>query len=191
LHFHRLVDFRFNQLLQSCSMSTVRDQLKQLLKDRAVKIGEFTLSSGKKSNFYIDCRKVTLHPEGARLIGKIILEKIKGLKVDAVGGLTLGADPIIGAVITLSNLAGFIVRKAAKEHGTQQKIEGIIEPGWNVLIVEDVATTGASTLSAIFAAEAAGAKVIKVISVVDREEGSAEALKNYDFDPIFKKSEFC
>ena len=172
-------------------MPSPKDQLKQLLKDRAVKIGEFTLSSGKKSNFYLDCRKVTLHPTGARLIGKIILEKIKGLKVDAVGGLTLGADPIIGAVITLGDIPGFIVRKTAKEHGTQQKIEGLIEPGWNVLIVEDVATTGASALAAIAAAEAAGAKVVKVISVVDREEGSTEALKNYDFDPIFKKSEFC
>jgi orotate phosphoribosyltransferase len=149
-------------------MLSAKDKLKQLLKEKAVKIGEFTLSSGKKSNFYIDCRKVTLHPEGARLIGEIILEKIKGLKVDAVGGLTLGADPIIGAVITLSNLNGFIVRKAAKEHGTQQKIEGLIESGWKVLIVEDVATTGASALAAIAAAEAAGAKVVKVISVVDR-----------------------
>ncbi len=165
--------------------------MKKLLKETgAVKTGEFTLSSGKKSNFYIDCRKVTLHPKGAKLIGKIILDKIKGLKVDAVGGLTLGADPITGAVVTLSDIPGFIVRKKEKEHGTKQKIEGLIEPGWNVVIVEDVATTGASALQAIEAAEAVGAKVVKVISVVDREEGAAEALKNYDFDPILKKSEF-
>ena len=168
----------------------MKKELIKLLKDTgAVKTGDFTLSSGKKSNFYVDCRKATLHPQGAKLIGKIILEKIKGLKVEAIGGLTLGADPITAAVVTLSDIPGFIVRKKAKEHGTQQKIEGLIEPGWNVVIVEDVATTGGSALQAIEAAEAAGAKVIKVISVVDREEGAREALKNYDFDPICTKSE--
>lgn len=168
----------------------MKEELKKLLKETgAFKTGEFILSSGKKSNFYIDCRKITLHPQGAKLIGKIILEKIKGLKVDAIGGLTLGADPITGAVVALSDIPGFIVRKKEKEHGTKQKIEGLLEPGWNVVIVEDVSTTGSSALEAIQAAEAAGAKVIKVISVVDREEGAAEALKNYDFEPIFKKSE--
>lgn len=170
----------------------MKKELKKLLFETgAVKTGEFILSSGKKSNFYIDCRKVTLHPQGAKLIAKIILEKIKGLKVDAIGGLTLGADPITSAVVTLSNIPGFIVRKKEKEHGTKQKIEGLIESGWNVVIVEDVATTGASALEAIQAAEAAGAKVIKVIAVVDREEGAAEVLKDYDFDPIFRKSELC
>ena len=168
----------------------MKEELKKLLKETgAVKTGEFLLSSGKKSNFYVDCRKVTLHPQGAKLIGKIILDKIKNLRVDAIGGLTLGADPVTSAVVTLSDIPGFIVRKKAKEHGTQQKIEGLIESGWRVVIVEDVATTGASALQAIEAAEAAGAKVIKVIAVVDREEGAAEALKNYDFDPIFKRSE--
>ena len=167
----------------------MREALKKLLLEKAVKLGEFTLASGKKSNFYLDCRKVTLHPEGARLIAKIILEKIKGLKVDAVGGLTLGADPITSSVVALGGIPGFIVRKKAKEHGTQQKIEGIIEPGWSVLIVEDVATTGSSALEAIQAVEEFGAKVVKVISVVDRQEGAAEALKKYAFDPIFKKSD--
>jgi orotate phosphoribosyltransferase len=168
----------------------VKEELIKVLKETgAVKTGEFTLSSGKKSNFYVDCRKATLHPKGAKLIGKIILEKIRDLKVDAIGGLTLGADPITAAVVTLSDIPGFIVRKKAKEHGTQQKIEGLIEKGWNVVIVEDVATTGGSALQAIEAAEAAGAKVVKVISVVDREEGAAKALKKYDFDPICTKSE--
>lgn len=168
----------------------MNEELKKLLFETgAVKTGEFTLSSGKKSNLYIDCRKVTLHPQGAKLVGKIILDKIKGLKVDAVGGLTLGADPIVSAVVTLGNIPGFIVRKKEKEHGTKQKIEGIIEPGWKVVIVEDVSTTGASALEAIQAAEAAGAKAVKVISVVDREEGAAEALKNFDFDPIIRRSE--
>jgi orotate phosphoribosyltransferase len=166
-------------------------ELRALLKETgAVKTGEFVLSSGKKSNFYIDCRKVTLHPKGAKLIGRIVLDKIKGLKVDAIGGLTLGADPITGAVVALSDIPGFIVRKKEKEHGTKQKIEGLLEPGWNVVVVEDVATTGGSALQAIEAVEAVGAKVVKVISVVDREEGAAQVLAGYDFDPILHKSDF-
>ena len=168
---------------------TKKEELKKLLHSLgAVKFGDFTLSSGKKSNFYVDCRKITLHPQGAKLIAKIILDKIKGLKVDAIGGLTLGADPITSSVVALSNIPGFIVRKKEKEHGTKQKIEGIIEKGFNVVIVEDVATTGASALQAIEAVQAIGAKVIKVISVLDREEGAAHALKDYAFDPIIKKS---
>jgi orotate phosphoribosyltransferase len=169
---------------------TSKEALLQLLKQRAAyKFGDFTLSSGKKSDFYVDCRKITLHPEGARLIAKLILEKIKGLKVDAIGGLTLGADPITSSVVVMSDIPGFIVRKKAKEHGTKQRIEGILESGWNVVIVEDVATTGGSALEAIEAVEAAGAKVVKVISVMDREEGAAATLQNYAFDPLLKKSE--
>lgn len=168
----------------------MHNKLKLLLKEvGAVKTGEFILSSGKKSNLYIDCRKITLHPEGSRLIAKIILEKIKGLKIDSIGGLTLGADPITSAVVALSDIPGFIVRKKEKEHGTKQKIEGHISQNSNVVIVEDVSTTGGSALQAIEAVEAIGAKVVKVISVVDREEGAEEMLKNYAFDPIFKKSE--
>ena len=168
----------------------MNNELKKLLfKVGAVKTGEFVLSSGKKSNLYIDCRKITLHPEGARLIGRIILDKIKGQKIDAIGGLTLGADPITSTVVAMSDIPGFIVRKKEKEHGTRQKIEGLLEPGWNVVVVEDVATSGASALQAIEAVEAAGAKVAKVISVVDREEGAKAALAKYDFDPIIKKSD--
>lgn len=167
------------------------NELKNLLKEtEAVKFGDFTLSSGKKSDFYVDCRRVTLHPKGAKLIGRLILEKIKGLKVDAVGGLTLGADPIIGAVITLSDLSGFIVRKKTKEHGTKQRLEGLLKPGDKVLIVEDVATTGGSALEAIQAAEEAGATVVKVVSVIDREEGATAALAKYNFDSLLRKSDF-
>jgi len=167
-----------------------KEELKKLLFETgAVKTGDFTLASGKKSNIYIDCRKITLHPKGAKLIAEIVLEKIKGLKVDAIGGMTLGADPITSSVVALSDIPGFIVRKQEKSHGTKQRIEGIIEKGFNVVIVEDVSTTGGSALEAIQAVEEFGTKVVKVISVVDREEGSAEAFKNYDFDPIVKKSE--
>jgi len=170
-------------------MKEEKQKLNKLLREKSIKTGEFTLASGKKSDFYVDCRKVTLDPAGAKLIGKIILDKIKGLKADAIGGLTLGADPITAAVVTMGNTPGFIVRKKGKEHGTKQKIEGLIKAGWNVVIVEDVATSGSSAMQAIKAAEDAGAKVVKVISIVDREEGAAETLKNYDFDPIFRKSD--
>lgn len=168
-----------------------KDSLFKLFNETAaVKTGDFILASGKKSNLYIDCRRITLHPQGAKLIGQIILEKIKGLKVDAIGGLTLGADPITSSVVMLSEIPGFIVRKKEKEHGTKQKIEGHLQAGWKVVVVEDVSTSGGSALQAIEAVEAAGATVVKVISVVDREEGAAEALARYDFDPILKKSEF-
>ena len=102
----------------------MRESLKKILLQKSVIVGkEFTLSSGKKSNFYIDCRKVTLHPEGSKLIATLVLEKIKGMKVDAVGGLTMGADPITSSVVTLGNMPGFIVRKKEKEHGTKKKIK--------------------------------------------------------------------
>ena len=172
----------------------LKEKLKKLLLERAVKSGRFTLSSGKTSDFYIDGKQITLDPEGANLTAQIILEKIKGLPVNAVGGLTLGADPIASAVSVLSAqtnrpLPAFIVRKKTKEHGLQKEIEGIIEPGWKVVIVEDIATTGVSALTAIQAVEKIGCQVVKVICLVDREEGAAEALKDYDFDPIFKRSE--
>ncbi|KAF0134006.1 MAG: orotate phosphoribosyltransferase [Candidatus Saganbacteria bacterium] len=168
----------------------MKEELIKLLKTTgAFKSGDFTLASGKKSSFYIDCRKVTLHPQGAKLIAKIILEKIANLKIDAVGGLTLGADPITSSVVAIGNIPGFIVRKKEKEHGTMQKIEGIIEPGYKVLVVEDVSTTGASAMQAIQAVESFGAKVIKVISVVDREEGAKDLLSKYSFDPILRISE--
>ncbi|MFH2033948.1 MAG: orotate phosphoribosyltransferase [Candidatus Margulisiibacteriota bacterium] len=168
------------------------DQLKQLLKDTgAVKTGDFTLSSGKKSNFYVDGKQVTCHPLGLKLMADIILDKIKGMKVDAVGGLTIGADPIAAAVAIQSQgkIAAFIVRKEAKGHGLGKEIEGIIKPGWKVVVVDDVITTAGATLKAIAAVEKIGCKVVKVICLVDREEGGAEALKNSDFDPLFKKSE--
>ncbi|MBU0573011.1 MAG: orotate phosphoribosyltransferase [Candidatus Margulisbacteria bacterium] len=117
------------------------DQLKQLLKDTgAVKTGDFTLSSGKKSNFYVDGKQVTCHPLGLKLMADIILDKIKGMKVDAVGGLTIGADPIAAAVAIQSQgkIAAFIVRKEAKGHGLGKEIEGIIKPGWKVVVVDAV-----------------------------------------------------
>ena len=175
-------------------MTSEKEQLKALLKQRAVKTGEFKLSSGGTSNFYVDCKQATCHPQGSYLIAKLILEKIAGLDVSYIGGMTIGSDPIAAAVSLLSKdlkkpLPAFIVRKQQKEHGMKKEIEGIIEPNSNVVIVDDVITKGTATLGAIAAVEKIGCKVIKVICVVDRQEGGQEALEEYDFDPIFKKEE--
>lgn len=175
-------------------MDTEKDKLKALLKEKAVKTGEFKLSSGGTSNFYVDAKQATLDPAGAYLTAKIILDKIKGLNVDFIGGLTIGADPIAACAALLSKdsekpVSGFIVRKQQKEHGLKKEIEGIIKPNSNVVIVDDVITKGSATLVAVKAVEKIGCKVKKIICLVDRQEGGAQALKDYDFDPIFKKEE--
>ena len=171
-----------------------KEKLKPLLKEKAVRIGEFKLSSGGTSNFYVDGKQITCHPEGAKLMAEIILEKLKGCKIDAIGGMTIGADPMAAAVAVVSAgtktpIPAFIVRKAQKEHGLGKKIEGIIKPGWNVCVLDDVVTKGTATLQAIAAIEEFGCKVVKVICLVDRQEGGELALQEYDFDPIFKKEE--
>lgn len=167
-------------------MTDNRTQLLQLLARLSFKLGDFTLSSGGKSDYYIDCRTTTLHAEGGRLTGLAILDLLreKGLAPQAVGGLTLGADPVVSAVaIASANRAqrqpgsglielihGFLVRKAEKAHGTARRIEGFCEQSAPVLIVDDVCTTGASTITAIEAARAAGMKVIAAVCLVEREE---------------------
>jgi orotate phosphoribosyltransferase len=160
-----------------------RTSLLRLLSRISFKLGEFTLSSGGKSDYYIDCRTTTLHAEGGRLTGLAILDLLREQKLHpaAVGGLTLGADPIVSNVATASALRaqqhpgsalihGFLVRKAEKAHGTGRRIEGFHEKGAPVLIVDDVCTTGASTITAIEAAKAAGMNVIAAICLVEREE---------------------
>lgn len=160
----------------------------------AAKFGDFTLASGKKSDFYFDGRLVSCSAKGSKLMAEIILEMIQGLSAISVGGLTMGADPIAASVAAISASTAnpidcFIVRKEAKAHGTGQQVEGICPPGAKVVIVDDVITTAGSTLKAIAAVEKIGCKVVKVISLVDREEGGAEALAGYDFEAIYKKSE--
>jgi len=174
----------------------LKKQLLDIIKKESVSRGEFILSSGKKSNYYIDMRRTTLHPKGAKLIGEIIFEKIKNLDIDCIGGPTLGADPIVSAVsitsaLTEKPIPGFYVRKEAKPYGKMKMIEGIFKSGDKVIIVEDVVTTGASTLKTIRAVEDEGGKVIKTIALVDREEGGKENIKRegYEFESIFKKSE--
>jgi orotate phosphoribosyltransferase len=159
-----------------------RSRLIALLQRDALRTGTFTLASGRKSHYYVDGRKVTLSAEGAALIGHGVLDHLADLiGVAAVGGLTLGADPIVGATLAaagargLATLRGFLVRKEAKGHGTGNLVEGPLEPGSTVAIVDDVATTGGSSLQAVAAVEALGCKVARVVVVLDRLEGAAEA----------------
>jgi orotate phosphoribosyltransferase len=154
--------------------------LMELVREHALEFGQFTLASGKQAHFYLDCRKVTLHSEGARQVGEGILELLGDPLPDAVGGMAIGADPISAAVITVAAyqdrpLRGFIVRKETKQHGQGRMVEGPVEPGERVVIVEDVVTTGGSSLRAIEHVESFGLHVDGVIAIIDRLEGGAEA----------------
>ena len=160
-------------------------QLLALLARLSFRLGQFTLSSGGTSDYYIDCRTTTLHAEGGRLTGEAILDLLTahGIQADAVGGLTMGADPIVSNVATasawraLSNpsaplLHGFLVRKAEKAHGTGRRIEGFCKPGARVVIVDDVCTTGGSTINALEAAREAGMVIAAVVCIVERQEAN-------------------
>ena len=156
-----------------------RNALTELVNEHAVEHGEFTLASGAKSSYYIDCRKVTLLAAGARLIGEGMLDLLQDVAYDAVGGMTLGADPIVGAIVTLAgesrpDLKGLLVRKEAKSHGTGRAIEGPLQGGERVVVVEDVTTSGGSALQAIEAIRAADCTVVQVLSVLDRLAGASE-----------------
>lgn len=161
-------------------------QLNVLIKKLSYREGDFTLASGKKSQFYVDLKATTLHPEGAFLIGELAVDRIKreGVQVEAVGGLTLGADPLATAISLVARAHGvvwpaFIVRKEPKDHGTSRFIEGTenLESGARVLVLEDVVTTGMSSLKAIERLRDAGFKPVAVLTVVDREQGGKEAIE--------------
>ena len=168
--------------------ASIESLLEVALAGGALKYGDFTLSSGKKSKYYFDGRLLSLDPEGSRLIVEALLPILDSAEVEAIGGLTLGADPIVSAVALASGLRGksipgFIVRKEAKGHGTGQSIEGPLRPGSRVAIIDDVCTTGGSLFQAIDAAEAVGCTVVKVAAVLDRREGGSDELlrRGYDF----------
>jgi orotate phosphoribosyltransferase len=170
---------------------TDRSQLIDLLAQRSAKRGQFTLASGKQSDFYIDARLTTMSPEGLALIGSLGLSTLRaaGWNVDAVGGLTLGADPIAYAISYASAgserpLRAFTVRKESKAHGTKKLIEGPFKNGDRVAIVEDVITTGDSALRAVAAVRGASAVVAGVLALVDREEGGRQALENAGIEVI-------
>jgi orotate phosphoribosyltransferase len=165
-------------------MESRKERLRQLLKQKSYYYRPqqpFRLASGRESPYYIDCRPTTHNAEGLFLIGGIFWELLRGLQVEAVGGLTLGADPIAHAVALTSFLKGrplgaFSVRKQAKDHGAGGLVVGDVHPGDRVVILEDVITTGASTLKAIAAARDFGLQVVKVLILVDRQEGGREAV---------------
>ncbi len=154
-------------------MSHARQKLLSTLAQKSFRLGEFKLSSGGKSDYYIDCRTTTLDAKGSRLTGEVFFAEIqqRGWRPQAIGGLTMGADPIVVAVSVVSGeLDGFLVRKAEKQHGTGQRIEGFREKGARVVIVDDVCTTGASTVQAIEAAREFGFEIVGVMCLVEREE---------------------
>ncbi len=165
------------------NLAELKAKLLALLKKEAFRKGEFFLSSGKTSDYYLDGRVITLTPQGAYLTAAIILEMIKGDKIDAIGGPTLGADPIVGAVACLAHInnipiKAFIVRKSAKGHGTGRQIEGPqLQKGAKVVLVDDVATTGKALIEAKEALDKEGVKVHRTIVIVDRKEGAAGNLQ--------------
>ena len=158
-------------------------ELRDLIAQRAVRRGRFQLASGREASFYIDAKQVVLDAHGAMLVGRVILERLRahGTLPAAVGGMSIGADPITAAVVTMAGVAGlplkgFMVRKEPKDHGTKKYVEGPVQPGQRVVIVEDVTTTGGSSLLAIDRAIEFGLVVERLVAVIDRLAGGREAL---------------
>lgn len=174
-----------------------RKKLLELLREKSVKTGSFTLASGKKSDFYVDVRQTSLHSEGSWLIAKELMNALAD-NVEGIGGLTMGADPLACATAAVAHTQGralhaFLIRKEAKGHGTDQYVEGLanFSKGSRVTVVEDTTTTGGSLLTAIERAEAAGLQVVQCITVVDREEGAAERIKaaGYTLEALTTRTE--
>jgi orotate phosphoribosyltransferase len=175
---------------------STRDRLKEILIKESLLRGDFVLSSGEKSSFYLDVRRTSMHPEGADLCAQLLLDEIEDLEPVAVGGPVLGAAPLVGALAAESFRRGrpvptFLVRKEPKGHGTAKLIEGHFPGEGTVALIEDVVTTGASVLRALAVARGEGATVPRLVCVVDREQGGAEAFAEHDieFRALFKVSE--
>jgi orotate phosphoribosyltransferase len=171
-----------------------RERLGRMLRERSLGYGDVLLSSGQKSNYYFDCKLTTLDPEGAYLTGHAVMEGLKemGLQPEAIGGMTMGADPIVSATIVVSSLEkkslpGFLIRKEPKEHGKRKQIEGFNVSGREVVIIDEVCTTGKSIFEAIDAVIEEKGHVIGIISLLDREEGGSIELRkrNYNYHSIF------
>lgn len=170
---------------------TPRERLIELLRQRSLEIGDFVLSSGARSTYYVDCRRTTMHAEGQALVGQLSWDLIKasGLEPDSIGGLTMGADPVAYALAHSSWLGGapinaFSVRKKVKEHGTGRRIEGCFEPGHAVVVIEDTITSGGSALEACGAVESEGGRVLAVLTIVDRESGGRQAIEDAGYAVI-------
>jgi orotate phosphoribosyltransferase len=175
---------------------TLRDELLQHLLTHSFKTGDFTLASGRKSKYYINGKLTTLDARGAYLVARTFLAMIADDVPDAVGGLTLGADPIVGSMLSLAGLEdmavrGFIVRKQSKDHGTKSLVEGPLREGDRVVVIEDVVTTGGSSMKAVEAVRASGCEVRRVLAIVDREEGGRQNLAEagLSLEAIFTASE--
>jgi len=169
----------------------------ELFRERALKFGDFTLVSGKKSSYYLDGKQVSLHAEGLRQVSLGLLELLKETDYEAFGGMSIGADPIVGGVLTVAaeqglDLKGFMVRKEAKGHGTNKYVEGPVEAGMKVVVVDDVVTTGGSSLLAVDRIEEFGCKVVKVVGIVDRLQGGAQnfAERDLPFESLLDITDF-
>ncbi len=176
---------------------TLLERLRQLLVEKAYLKGDFILTSGKRSDHYFDCKRVTLDPEGLAVASEILVEKLRAAGVTAIGGLAIGADPLVAGVVACSwrldhPVQGFIVRKEPKEHGTSKWIEGSVERGTRVAIIDDVVTSGGSIIKAISTARVEGLEPVVAYTIVDREEGGAANIERegrLPFEPLVKYSE--
>ena len=182
---------RVTYLKQLFGKDAMKEKLIEMIKEKALLTGEFTLASGRKSSYYLDLRRLTLDSLAAALIGKLIFERYEILDYDAFGGPAVGAVPIVGAVLNHAgthgiDLKGFFVRREVKEHGTNKQIEGPVEPGDKVVIVEDTTTTAGSLIKCCDAARYFGLDIVKVLVIIDRLEGAKENMKNagYDYDAL-------
>ena len=173
-----------------------RDELKEILRKRSILKGDFTLTSGRKSSYYINGKMTTLSSRGLYLAAKLLLDRFEGLPYDAFAGPTIGADPIIGALLSLAaqrglEKEGLLIRKETKDHGTKNLVEGNLTKGMRVILLEDVATTGGSLLKAALAVESGGGTIAGIYTIVDRDEGAAANLADagYRFSSLFMVSE--
>ena len=176
----------------------MKDRLAAIILEKSYREGEFVLTSGRKSDYYFDCKPTALHPEGAWLIGSLFCGMLAGIDVQGVGGMTLGADPLVSAVTVVSYLnkrplPGFIVRKQSKGHGTNQFLEGLgnFQPGDKVAMLEDVVTTGGTLITACQRVRDAGLDIVAVLTVLDRQEGGRENLAQagYRLESIFTRAD--
>jgi orotate phosphoribosyltransferase len=176
-------------------MSNARTQLLQLFQARAFSFGDFTLASGKQSNYYVNSKKAIFNGEVVNLLSEVLWEMTNELNLDAVGGLEVGAIPMAAVMAQRyamhgKPLEGFFVRKQAKAHGSQDRVEGVLKAGMRVAVLDDVLTTGGSVLQAIGEIEKIGASIVAVVCIVDRLEGARAALAMYPFMPIFTIRDF-
>ena len=187
-----------NTLHFPANKMSIRARAIGIIKERSFRQGNFTLASGKPSKYYLDMKPTMLHSEGASLLAKLVLDKLHSVNADCVGGLEMGAVPLISPIAMLSNetrkpIQGFFVRKTVKDHGTMKKIEGIENfKGRRVAILDDVMTTGGSAMEAVRAIRDAGGEIVLVLSIVDREEGAKEFYEKegLPFEALFTAKEF-